>query len=149
MNITYREANNSDIQAIVHIILEAFSQYKNDLVPPSGAHKETIKTIEEKMKEGGAYIADNKTESIGCALWKRNEDNLYIGRLAVLPKYRKFGIGSQLIKILEKKAENIGYKKVLIGVRTSMPKLIPFPRLLRSGTTQQYQCDDSRSELRQ
>ncbi len=97
MNITYRDANNYDIQEIVNVIHEAFLEYKNSLVPPSGAHKESNISINEKMKEGGAYLAEKQPEIIGCALWKRNEDNLYVGRLAVLPKYRKIGIGGQLM----------------------------------------------------
>ena len=51
----------------------------------------------------------------GCALWKRNENYLYIGRLAVLPKYRRRGIGDKIINIIEKKAEELGYDKILIG----------------------------------
>jgi len=126
LNITYREAILSDTPMIVDIIHEAFEQYKNTLIPPSGAHKETIQTIGTKMKEGGAYISIYETISVGCALWKKNEDNLYIGRLAVLPKYRRFGIGSQLIGLLERKATQLGYSKVLIGVRLSMPKLLEY-----------------------
>ena len=126
MGITFRKATSSDIPMIVNVIHEAFTQYKDNLIPPSGAHKETLQTIEEKIKEGGAYISEYDTEIVGCALWKNNNDNLYIGRLAVLPKYRRLGIGGKLIEILEKEAVINGYRKVLIGVRLSMPTLLEY-----------------------
>jgi predicted N-acetyltransferase YhbS len=126
MDITIRSAISADVQKILYIIHEAFGQYKDNLLPPSGAHKETIQTIEEKLVEGGAYLAEIENNVVGCALWKSNDDYLYVGRLAVLPKYRKQGIGNKLMNIMEIKASELGYDEILIGVRISQSKLVKY-----------------------
>jgi N-acetylglutamate synthase-like GNAT family acetyltransferase len=126
MNISTREAVSSDAQMILSLVHEAFKQYEGKLDPPSGAHKETVETIENKINEGGAFIVECDGNAAGCALWKRNNDNLYMGRLAVVPVYRKLGIGNKLLEMIEKKAKELAFNRILIGVRIGIPSLIEY-----------------------
>ncbi len=132
-----RDAEISDISILVNLIHDAFSQYQEKLDPPSGANKETLQTIGLKLNEGGAIIAEKNMKAIGCALWKRDGDSLYMGRLAVLPEFRNLGIGNTLIEMIERKACTLGYNKVLVGVRLAIPKLVDY-YLKRGYTIAEY-----------
>ncbi len=50
----------------------------------------------------------------------------YISNLAVYPKYRKHGIGSNLIEIIEKEAIALGSKKILLDVEKDNYNAIRF-----------------------
>ncbi len=141
MNITTREATKSDISQILSLILKAFKQYEGVLDPPSGAHKETMETISTKLNEGGAIIAECERKPIGCAIYKKNTDNLYMGRLAVDTSFRKQGFGNKLLEMIEQKARDLGYNKILIGVRIGIPGLIDFYNR-RGFNITEYCCHD-------
>ncbi len=141
MNIITREATKSDVSKILSLILKAFKQYEGMLDPPSGAHKETIETISTKLNEGGAIIAEWDGRSIGCAIYKKNADNLYMGRLAVDTSFRKQGIGNILLEMIEQKAKELGYNKILIGVRIGIPGLTEFYNK-RGFNITEYCCHD-------
>ena len=126
MKIITREGTQSDAPAILSLIHQAFKQYEGKLDPPSGAHKETIDTIKARISEGGALIIENDNLVIGCALYEKNPDNLYMGRLAVLPAYRNQGIGNKLLEMVERKANELGSPIIRIGVRIGIPNLIEF-----------------------
>ena len=105
--------------ALVHA---AFQEYRPLLNPPSGAHRETLDTIAKRLAEGGAYIAWMGETALGCVLIEPEEDALYLGRLAVLPEYRRLGVARLLVEAVENQARASGLNKVSLSVRVQLPR---------------------------
>ena len=114
------EAGQADLPTLVGLIHTAFEEYRGVLDPPSGAHAETVESVQRKMEQGGAILAFYGGEPAGCVLYEIEPDHLYLGRLSVLPGYRQRGIGRQLVKYVEDRACGLGRTRVRLGVRTSL-----------------------------
>lgn len=119
--ITLHTAAEADTQQVLALILDAFEEYRAVLNPPSGAHRETAETIRKKIIEGGGFIAYVSDQAAGCVLYEPEADALYLGRLAVLPDYRKQGVARALIEAVEKRARELNLPKVTLGVRVQLP----------------------------
>ena len=115
-----REATDEDAPTLFSVMQAAFEQYRGQLDPPSGVHKETIETILSKLKEGSAAIVlvDNKVA--GCVFYHAEGSHLELSRLSVLPAYRRQGLGRELISYVEMKAQELNLRRVRLGVRLAL-----------------------------
>ncbi len=120
--IILRTATETDTQQVLALILDAFEEYRGVLNPPSGAHRETSDTIRKKLSEGGGFIACIGDQAAGCVLYEPESDALYLGRLAVLPDYRKQGVAHALVEAVEKRARELNLPKVTLSVRIQLPR---------------------------
>lgn len=118
--VLLREAKQEDIPVLVAVIHCAFQEYQGRPDPPSGAHEVTIETIRQKMNKGGGIVAMINQEIVGCVLYEPAPDHIYLGRLAVLPPYRRRGIARKLIERAEHQAHALGYTRVRLGVRLAL-----------------------------
>ncbi|MBZ0295773.1 MAG: GNAT family N-acetyltransferase [Anaerolineae bacterium] len=119
--ITLCTATEADTEQILSLILNAFEEYRGVLNPPSGAHRETLDTIRTKIIEGGGFIAYVDDTAAGCVLYEPETDALYLGRLAVLPDFRKQGVAHALVEAVETRARELNLSKVTLGVRAQLP----------------------------
>jgi ribosomal protein S18 acetylase RimI-like enzyme len=120
--ITLTSAVEADVPLLFALVHAAFEEYRPLLNPPSGAHRETLESIAKKLAAGGAYIAWNGETALGCVLIEYEEDALYLGRLAVLPEYRRLGVARLLIDAVENQARSSGLNKVTLSVRVQLPR---------------------------
>ena len=74
--------------------------------------------IEYSLNNGlKIYGYNNDNQIIGCAGYSFYKDQIYlIERLATLPEFRHFGIGTKLMQFVENKIKNIGGKIAEIHV---------------------------------
>jgi GNAT superfamily N-acetyltransferase len=72
---------------------------------------------------GSAAAACLDDEIVGCVFYSPKDQYLYIGRLSVLPAFRRFGVGKALMRYAERRARNLGFRRVQIGVRLALPHL--------------------------
>ena len=121
--IVLREATPEDIPTLLRLVHTGFAEYRGRLDPPSGAETETADSLSKALRLGSAAVACLDTEIVGCVFYSPEEEHLYIGRLAVLPAFRRFGIGETLMRYAEKRAQTLGFRRVQIGVRIALPHL--------------------------
>jgi ribosomal protein S18 acetylase RimI-like enzyme len=121
--IQLRQANDSKAPLLLSILHAAFEEYRGWLDPPSGVHAETIESIQAKLKTATAVIAYVGDEAAGCVFYEQENEHIYLGRLSVLPQFRKSGIGRELIDYVEAQAVNLGVPRVQLGVRIALPRL--------------------------
>jgi predicted N-acetyltransferase YhbS len=121
-----RPATDKDVPDILGVIHQAFEQYRRTLDPPSGAHKETLDSVRDKLAHGGAAVATEGARVVGCCMWRREPTHLYVGRLAVLPEFRKVGIGGQLMEWMEQTARQLGAPRIQIMVRIALDGMKEF-----------------------
>ncbi|MBL8163081.1 MAG: GNAT family N-acetyltransferase [Anaerolineae bacterium] len=121
MDITLRSARHDEAGMVAEIIRAAFEEYRGVLVPDSGAHAETAEKISAKMAKGGALLACEGERVLGCVVFYPDDGSMYLGRLAVLPAYRGYGIAGRLVEAVEARAREIGLPRVYLGVRVALP----------------------------
>jgi len=102
----------------------AFAEYAGVLAQPSGALSETLQDVQLAMTSGGAALAFIGATPVGSARFLPDGEGIYVGRVAVLPTYRRRGVASALMRFLEDHARRGGKKHVRIGVRESLPSNI-------------------------
>ena len=117
------QANESDAHTLLAILHAAFDEYRERLDPPSGVHAETIESVQSKLKTASAVIALVENEVAGCVFYEKENEHVYLGRLSVLPQFRKLGIGRALIDYVEAQAANLKVFRVQLGVRIALPHL--------------------------
>jgi GNAT superfamily N-acetyltransferase len=121
MSFRIELADPEDAAVVRRIMQEAFAQYEDVLQPPSSSHRETVEEVEAAIKEGGAVLVWNGTEPVGSARYLREGDALYVGRVSVLPRYRRRGIATLIMVWMEQRALELGLSRVRVGVRMSLP----------------------------
>jgi GNAT superfamily N-acetyltransferase len=115
--LTILPAGPDDPDRLVALIQAAFEEYRGLLNPPSSAHTQTPQRLLREMADGGALIALAGGEPAGCVLFHFRADHLYWDRLAVLPAFRRHGVGRALIAAVEDLARTRGYAQVRLSVR--------------------------------
>jgi ribosomal protein S18 acetylase RimI-like enzyme len=128
--ITLRAATVDDAQVILEITRAAFEEFRNRLEPPSGALNETLESLIANtfQPDRGATLAFMNGEPAGAARWEVQPQRayLYVGRVAVLPAYRRRGIASALMQWVDDHARALGLPAVQFGVRLQAPQNIRF-----------------------
>lgn len=62
-------------------------------------------------------LLDEEFPVATCRLYEVDEESVMIGRVVVLPEYRKQGLGSFVVREAEKWIEEMGYKKAVLESR--------------------------------
>jgi len=118
-----REATQDDIPTLVALIHSAFEEYRGQLEPPSGAHRETVESIGQYLRQGYAVLALLNDEVVGCVCYHQESEHVYFGRLSVLPSCRQYGVGRALVTYVEQQAQALGAPRIQLGVRIALPHL--------------------------
>jgi ribosomal protein S18 acetylase RimI-like enzyme len=119
--LVLRAATAADAATIAAIIAASFEEYRGRLEPESGALGETAEAVTAELaRESGAIIAERNGEVVGCVMVKLLEDDLYLGRLAVVPAARGQGIARRLVEAVEDEARRRELAGVRLGVRIAL-----------------------------
>lgn len=128
--ITLRPATVDDAPIILTITRAAFAQFQGHLDPPSGALDESLEKLRATafQPDHGATLAYVNGEAVGALRWEVHPQrlHLYVGRVAVLPTFRRRGIASALMGWAEGHARALGLPAVQFGVRLQSPDNIRF-----------------------
>ncbi|HLW03875.1 MAG TPA: GNAT family N-acetyltransferase [Ktedonobacterales bacterium] len=128
--ITLRAAAVEDAPTILMITRAAFEEFRNRLDPPSGALDETLEDLRASafQPDHGAVLAFVQGQPAGVLRWSTPPERgyLYVGRVAVLPAYRRQGIASALMRWIDAHAAAVGLPAVQFGVRLQSPENIRF-----------------------
>jgi len=120
--VAVRAATPGDAALILYLIHESFAAYRGWLQPPSSSADESVDSIGALLARGGAALAFIEGEAAGAVLWQPKADSLYLGRLSVLPSFRRRGIAGILIDWVEAEARRQGAAAVTLGVRVALPE---------------------------
>jgi GNAT superfamily N-acetyltransferase len=118
-----REARSDEVELLRDVLLRAFHEYEGHLDPPSGVYSENVASLASKLKEGGALVYEAGGIVAGCIFYAPKDGYLYVGRLAVIPELRRGGIGELLLRAAERRAGELGFSRVRLGVRLALEKL--------------------------
>jgi GNAT superfamily N-acetyltransferase len=123
-----RPLDQNDAEAVSRIVWVAFRTMEFSLEPPPMALSETLDSIAQKIMVGGGVGAQIRDDVVGCAFWSSSKEFSVI-RLAVIPRWRRQGIGRSLLGAADTEARRRGYNRVYVETR---PELSSNRRLFAS-----------------
>jgi ribosomal protein S18 acetylase RimI-like enzyme len=100
----------------------AFEQYRDALEPPSGALTTDAAGVRELMELGGILVCESDGRIVASVFHRTHPDHVYLGRLAVLPAFRRRGLAVRLVAAVESFAAASGRRQVRLGVRLALPE---------------------------
>jgi ribosomal protein S18 acetylase RimI-like enzyme len=100
----------------------AFEQYRGALDPPSGALSTDAAGVRELMELGGILVCESNGRIVASVFHRTHPDHVYLGRLAVLPAFRRRGLAVRLVAAVESLAAGNGRRQVRLGVRLALPE---------------------------
>ncbi|MGB7259725.1 MAG: GNAT family N-acetyltransferase [Pseudolabrys sp.] len=103
-----------ELLAVVH---SAFREFE----PPSGVLKETLDHLTARFHNETFLVALAGNDIIGSVFCARKDDALYLTRMAVVPAWRKRGVGRALMQGAEEEARRIGMRRLTLRVRKNLP----------------------------
>jgi len=133
-----REATKEDAGVLAAIIQAAYAEFQNRLDPPSGAHGETEATMRGLFESERSALAGWGDTVAGCVFFRINAKDTYLHRLAVIPAYRRHGIGRALVTYVENQARLANSGRVRLGVRLQLPANQTFYRNLGYAVTSHH-----------
>jgi ribosomal protein S18 acetylase RimI-like enzyme len=116
----------ADLPVLLTVLHAAYAEYLGKLDPPSGAHKETVESLGQKLATAHAVKAVLDQAIVGCVFYEDELANVYFSRLAVLPEHRGLGIARRPVGHVEQYAVARGTPRVMIGVRLQIPANIAY-----------------------
>lgn len=125
-----RLATPDDASVMHDVMQRAFSEYVGVLRVPSSAHAETVDDVRRALLTGGGVLACVESRCVGCARFLLEPEALYVGRVAVLPEFRRRGIASLLMRRIEEHAPSLGRDTVCLKARAALPSNVELYRAL-------------------
>jgi predicted N-acetyltransferase YhbS len=125
--VSIRAAELADAPAIARVIAAAFEPYRCRLTPTPSALSETAESVRARFKAGQGFVAEAGEQIVGCILTSLDSANdLYVGRLAVLPERQGRGLARRLMERAEAFAREQGCTSMSLGVRIALKDNIAF-----------------------
>lgn len=125
-----REGTNNDIDNLVEIIQDSFLDVAESFglteqtspAHPSNCRAEWL--IRDMNRSVTFYVLKNDGRDVGCvALEKINNEVCYLDRLAVLPQYRRQGLGEALARHALDAARSLRMYRVQIEIIAQQSEL--------------------------
>ncbi|THV17470.1 GNAT family N-acetyltransferase [Rhizobium rhizophilum] len=97
VNISRIDDSFSCFEELLALIMGSFAYMDGVIDPPSSAHRLTVATLQDKVRDEIGLTAEIDGRLVGCAFLRPEPDFLYVGKLAVSPEAQGAGIGSRFL----------------------------------------------------
>jgi ribosomal protein S18 acetylase RimI-like enzyme len=124
-NVQIRAAQEADVESIVSVLAEAFTEYERLYTKPGYAvttPKSSV--IQDRLSEGEVWVALLKGKVVGTASVVPQGEALYLRSMAILPGARGNRIGEKLLTQIEKFAIANGYERLLLSTTPFLDRAI-------------------------
>lgn len=118
-----KEVKFEELPKCAELIRESFGTVAVDFglteqnCPTNGAFIKTERLVRDFYRGVIMYGYFHGNEMVGFfQLEKKNEDSFELEKLAVLPSYRHYGFGGEILDFCRKKVNELGGKRITIGI---------------------------------
>jgi GNAT superfamily N-acetyltransferase len=122
MSLTYRNAEESDAEALVVLINRAFEVEK----PFFSTNRIDLAVTLKHFKKGTFILAEDDGVIAGCNYVELRDESVYFGLLSIDPGYQGRGLGRILVEQAEEFCRRAGRPKMQIRVLNHRTELPPF-----------------------
>jgi len=105
---------------LLALVMGSFAYMDGVVDPPSSAHRLTVATLKDKVRDEIGLIAEVDGRLVGCAFLRPEPDFLYVGKLAVSPEAQGAGIGSRFLTETEAIARELGKPALRLETRIEL-----------------------------
>ena len=129
MDVTYRQAQNSDSEAITHILKTTFKEYEIDL--PDGYSFADVENLEEHYlcKNGEFIIFSRKQQRIGFFALRPSDNNLIeLKRLYLIANERGKGLGKYLLNMAIRLGMESGHAQLFLETTSKFTEAVALYR---------------------
>ena len=125
-SLRLRRAHAGDEIALSSVLLEAFRLYLPQYTPAGfAATTPSPAEVLRRMEEGPVWLAMIGSDVVGTvSAMLRNETELYIRGMAVLPQARGLRIGNLLFELIEDYAKEHGCTKLVLSTTPFLDRAI-------------------------
>ncbi|QEE45984.1 GNAT family N-acetyltransferase [Rhizobium sp. WL3] len=120
VNISRIDDSFSRFEELLALIMGSFAYMDSVIDPPSSAHRLTVTTLQDKVRDEIGLIAEIGGRLVGCAFLRPEPDFLYVGKLAVSPVAQGAGIGSRFLAEAEAIARQLGKPALRLETRIEL-----------------------------
>jgi GNAT superfamily N-acetyltransferase len=118
--VSLRALAPSDAEAVLAVIQAAFAAQGAATDPPSGALAETAASLAARIGRGGGAGFWREGALTGVVFWERTGEALELGRLAVLPAFRRQGVAASLVEAAAAAGRAAGCVRLRLGTRVEL-----------------------------
>lgn len=118
--MTLRALGPADADAALAVIRAAFAAQGVPTDPPSNALAESAASLAARLARGGGAGVWREGVLAAVLLWEREGDTLALGRLAVLPRFRRQGLASALVEAAAAAGQAAGCARLRLGTRVEL-----------------------------
>lgn len=123
--IQIRRAEKSDVESIVAVLAESFTEYeKLYTIEGYAATTPNSSIIQNRFTEGEMWVALREGEVVGTVSVVPQGEALYVRSMAILPAARGNRIGEKLLTQIEEFAVANGYQRLLLSTTPFLDRAI-------------------------
>lgn len=105
---------------VLALVMRAFAFMEDVIDPPSSAHRLTVENLRARALEETGFLALKESEIVGCVFILERADDLYVGKLAVVPALQGQGIGKRLMQAVEDLARSHNRAAIELQTRVEL-----------------------------
>ena len=110
----------NDWQGLLDLMHKAFAQNVGKVDPPSTVYESTARSLKNRAERERLLLAYIGHKLVGCLFMRREEDELFLSRFAILPGLQGSGLARRMITEAERVALQLGLASLTLEVRVEL-----------------------------
>lgn len=95
------EPGFDDFESLLSLLKDAFAYMDGRIDPPSSLHRLDLDALKAKVADETLLVAKSGEQLIGCLFVRRQQQSVYLGKLAIVESFRGKGIARQFIDVAQ------------------------------------------------